>query len=215
MAFVSHKEARADLDSAGSEHECRRRSASVEDPSRGHYRNIEGVRYLWHERHCMVVAYVSAGLRPFGDHRVGSALLHLDRVCDRCDYGDDLDSCRLPRGHECRRRACSRRQYLHSFLYYHGCDFRGVGRLEHYVDSERLVCQFAAFAYLFPDGLRAEVYGRDESQSSCLRYGRGETRVGYPRHSSLEQGIAYAEHFTNLTLDHLRFLFSAQNYLIN
>ena len=100
MAFVGHKEARADLYPAGSEHECRRRSAAVEDPARGHYRNVEGVRYLGHERHGVVVAYVSPGLCSLGYHGVGSALLHLERVRDRCDYGDDLDSCRLPCGHE-------------------------------------------------------------------------------------------------------------------
>ena len=159
VAFVGHEETGSDLHAAGSEHECRGRSPSVEDSAGGKNGDVEGVDNLWHKGHGVVVADMSAGFRAFGYYGIGAAFLHLERVCDRSDHRNHLDSRRLPCGHVDCRGAGAGGKYPDAFLDHHAGHFRRIGRLEHDVYAERLVGKFAAFADFLPHGLRAEVYG--------------------------------------------------------
>ena len=137
----------------------------------------------------MGFAHVAAGFGPFCDDGRGAQLLHLQGIGHRCDDGNHVDAGCFPCIHVRSGRTGAGRNHFDAFFDDHGGDVGCIRCGEHDVHAEGFTGQFAGFADLCADRVGTAEDGGNQSQAAGLGDGGGETGVGNPGHTALEEGF--------------------------
>ena len=187
--FLCYHKTGTHLHCLGTQHHSCCHTSSVCNSSGCNNRNVHCIHHLRYQSHSGCGANMSTRLSSLCDNCISTRTDH--HLCHghTGNYRNYLYSGFFPLRDKLTRISCSGSHYRNLLLDYHLCHFRSIGIHQHYIHTERLVCQLFHPANLLTNHLCRRTGCADDSQTACLRYSRCQVVLSHPGHSALYHRI--------------------------
>ena len=168
LALLCGKESCSYLYALCAEHKAGGNSSAVCDTACGDNGDGYSVNYLRNKAHSGIFAYVTARFCTLCDYCGRTASFHSLCECNTGYYGDNLDTCVVPRLHKLAGVARTGRYHRNLFIYNKLCKILCVGAHKHYINAEGLICQRLCPSYLISQIVDRSRTACDYTYSACV-----------------------------------------------